>query len=72
MWAGNLSGTGLSLAVDTGACVEPTCFNVTYNGVTKRPQEHVIDIVNESVVMDYVTTPGAAVSFEGRGAVGAT
>ena len=67
-WVGNLSGTGLVLSVDTGACVEATCENLTWHGVTKRAHEHVIDTVNESVVMDYVDMASGAVSFEGRGA----
>ena len=28
----------------------------------------VIDIVNETVVMDYIDTPAGAVSYQGRGA----
>ena len=40
-FVGNLSGTGLTLAVDSGACVAPTCYNVTWNGVSKRGHEHV-------------------------------
>ena len=97
-FVGNLSGTGLTLAVDSGACVAPTCYNVTWNGVSKRGHEHVrplapvptphppplplpagihasgapvrqvIDIVNETVVMDYIDTPAGAVSYQGRGA----
>ena len=67
-WVGNLSGTGLVLSVDTGACVAPTCFNITWNGVTKPGHEHVIDTVNESVVMDYIDTAAGAVSYSGRGA----
>eukprot|EP01052_Picozoa_sp_SAG31_P032191 SAG31_NODE_3505_length_4187_cov_2.714286_2_plen_304_part_00 len=67
-WIGNLSGTGLTLSVDTGACAESTCFNLTWNGVSKRGEQHVIDIVNESVVMDYTRDAASAVSYEGRGA----
>eukprot|EP01050_Picozoa_sp_SAG11_P016818 SAG11_NODE_2343_length_3489_cov_2.504720_1_plen_302_part_00 len=67
-WIGNLSGTGLSLSVDTGACVDTGCFNLTWNGVSKRAEHHIIDIVNESVVMDYVRTAPDAVSWDGRGA----
>jgi hypothetical protein len=67
-FVGNLSGTGLVLSVDTGACVEASCINISWGGVSKRAHEHVIDIVNESVVMDYVNTASGAVSYGGRGA----
>jgi hypothetical protein len=68
-WAGNLSGTGLVLSVDTGACAASApCFNVSWGGASKQVHEHVIDTVNESVVMDYVDSASAAVSYEGRGA----
>ena len=40
-FVGNLSGTGLTLAVDSGACVAPTCYNITWNGVSKHAHEHV-------------------------------
>ena len=40
-FVGNLSGTGLTLAVDSGACAAPTCYNITWNGVSKRGHEHV-------------------------------
>ena len=61
-WIGNLSGTGLVLSVDTGACVEDSCFNLTWRGSTKRPHEHVIDTVNESVVMDCASDATTAVT----------
>ena len=68
-WIGNLSGTGLVLSVDTGACAASApCFNVSWGGASKQVHEHVIDTVNESVVMDYVASASEAVSYEGRGA----
>ena len=68
-WVGNLSGTGLVLSVDTGACAASApCFNVSWGGASKQVHEHVIDTVNESVVMDYVASASEAVSYEGRGA----
>jgi hypothetical protein len=67
-WVGNLSGSGLVLSVDTGACAAATCINISWGGVSKPAHEHVIDIVNETVVMDYTDSASGAVSYDGRGA----
>lgn len=56
--AAALPGPPLRLSVDVGtAWVCPTgatnCVNMTYNGVNKSVAEHVVDIADEVVLMDY-------------------
>ena len=53
----------LTLAVDTGtawACGEEPasgCINITYNGKSKPVSQHVIDLSNTAVLMDYTRDP---------------
>jgi hypothetical protein len=64
---GRSGGTRLRMAVDAGVgwvcpqtmpCTPPYCgcFNVTWNGQEKSVAEHVVDLSDEVVLMDYTTT----------------
>ena len=52
----------LQLAVDSGTvwtCLTGTngCFNLTFGSKTASVAEHVIDLANEAVIMDYDCSP---------------
>ena len=58
----------LTLAVDTGtgwACGEEPasgCINITWNGVSKPVSQHVVDLSNSTVLMDYTRDPAKVYS----------
>jgi hypothetical protein len=57
-YSSDLKGPALTVTVDTGTAWScPTgrsgCFNVTYNGTTQSVGDHVIDLADEIVLMDY-------------------
>eukprot|EP01050_Picozoa_sp_SAG11_P025887 SAG11_NODE_6003_length_1412_cov_1.342727_2_plen_251_part_01 len=66
--------TPLKLAVDAGTgwvCPQPSsfcpgpycgCRNITFNGETKSVASHVVDISDEIVLMDYLTSPQSVYS----------
>lgn len=54
----------LTLSVDTGTgwvCEQgqTNCFNLTFNGETKSVAEHVVDLADMTVLMDYDRTTGS-------------
>ena len=68
----NLSSHPLRLAVDTGTgwicpqapstCPGPYCgcINITFGGATESVAEHVVDLADDVVLMDYTRDPAAA------------
>eukprot|EP00756_Hemistasia_phaeocysticola_P055831 Hpha_TRINITY_DN31822_c0_g1::TRINITY_DN31822_c0_g1_i1::g.29962::m.29962 len=70
-FSGIAHGAGLRLSADAGTgwtCPgegfppTPYCFNISYGGKNASVAEHVLDLVDTAVLMDYDTTPAKVIT----------